>query len=115
MLRYRYENASTSLSATGLYSMPYWSSGMVVLAGVVTGTAALEKTSVGGVGTTGVVGGGRVAGTIGTPAISTSGLTQWVIVPSGSRKSTMLITNWLSWASSSGVSTALGGRIDLRS
>ena len=43
---------------------------------------------------------------------STSGFRKWVIVQSGSRKSITLTRNWLSAASSSGVSTAFGGSTD---
>ena len=76
--------------------------------------AGLEeaRTSVGAVAGVGAL----PEGFAGCPGTSrTSGFCQWVIVQSGSRKSMMLITNWLSWASSSGVSTARGGRTHLRS
>ena len=70
----------------------------------------------GGTGRTGTTGGGAVGiNTVGTPASCTSGFTQCVIVLSVSRKSTMLITYWLSCASSSAVSIAKGGSTDFRS
>ena len=79
--------------------MPYWSStdGVAVLA-----TAMF----VGGAAPLRISTGARAGPVPFHTAIVTSGFCQWVIVQSGSRKSMMLITNWLSWASSSGVSTA---------
>src|SRR5256885_893893 len=79
----------------GLYSMPYWWSGLPT-APVVFGM------SFAGSGVVGVL--------AGSLTIKMSGLMKWVIVASGSRKSMTLVRYWLSWASSSGVSTASGGR-----
>ena len=82
--------------AIGLYSMPYWSSGRSVA--TLTREFASNKN-----GLALAVPGRR----------KTSGFCQCVMVASVSRKSMMLITYWLSCASSSAVSTARGGKIAL--
>ena len=94
--------------AIGLNSMPYWSStgGVAVLAKAMFACGATPL----------MISTGAGAGPVPFPfhtAIVTSGFCQCVMVQSGSRKSTMLITNWLSCASSSGVSTERGGRMAL--
>jgi hypothetical protein len=83
----------------GWNSMPYWSRA-IALAGVEEARTSVR--AIAGVGA-------LPEGFAGCPGTSRpAGFCQWVIVRSGPRQSTMLITNWLSWAGSSGVSTARG-------